>query len=102
MRCSRPSPPDFRCFFRHVALRPGSLKNPAATGILVDDQEPETWARALENLMSDEAGAKRIGRNARRMMEEEWPTWSDVLREGPASLLAACGRAGFPPGGWWA
>ncbi len=77
------------------------VKEPGGDGILVDDQEPETWARALENLMSDEAGAKRIGRNARRMMEEEWPTWSDVLRE---DLLPFWRRAAgwVPSGGWWA
>lgn len=66
-----------------------------ATGgehLLVRD-EPEAFARAVTDLLRDEASAMRLGRAARRYVEQHW-TWEALFARLERSLLEA--RDGLP------
>jgi glycosyltransferase involved in cell wall biosynthesis len=50
-------------------------------GIIVPDQAPHTWADSIAALAMDRAARERIAGAARRWVEEESPTWRQVLDE---------------------
>jgi len=56
-------------------LRPGE------DGVLVDSQEPETWAAALRPLLADGEARRAMGAQARAGVEATVPTWRKVLLE---------------------
>ena len=56
------------------------------TGLVVEDNEPATWARALKRVTTDEALRARLARGAAAWAEGGIPSWQDVLREDLVSV----------------
>lgn len=50
-------------------------------GVVVADPDPAAWAAAIEVLARDPGRRAAIGRAARREVEQNRPSWSDVLIE---------------------
>ncbi len=55
-------------------------------GIVLDEMDAASWAKAITPLVVDETSRRAIGRNARAWIEREWPDWGEVLER---DLLAA-------------
>ena len=54
-------------------------------GVLLDRPEPESWVQALRDLLADPARVERLGRDARRWVEQNY-TWRHTA-EGVAEVL---------------
>ena len=50
-------------------------------GILVADRAPEAWAAAMAPLIVDGVRRAEIAYAARKMIDEHWPSWTDVFRD---------------------
>ena len=57
------------------------LQEPGRDGVLVDSETPESWARALEPLVTDEGRRQHVGRAARHVIVDDQPSWEQVLGE---------------------
>jgi glycosyltransferase involved in cell wall biosynthesis len=55
------------------------LKAPGVDGLIVEERRPDRWAHAIEDLRANPARRAAMGAAARRHIEEEWPTWEEVL-----------------------
>ncbi len=52
-----------------------------ADGVAVAGNEPEDWAREIEALLRAPERRQAMGAAARRFVEQNWPSWRQVLRE---------------------
>lgn len=76
------------------------VREPGTDGILVDETTPDAWARALWPLLSDPGRRSAMGSAARRHVAENWPQWTDVLREDLLAVwqrVAASRTGAIPP-----
>ncbi len=69
-----------------VLLRAGTatiqwLDRPGHDGLVVEGDRDQDWAEALDRVLADETGRRRLAAAARRTTERRRPTWEDVLRE---------------------
>jgi glycosyltransferase involved in cell wall biosynthesis len=55
-------------------------------GVVLNDMDVASWAKAIAPLVADETRRREIGRNARAWIERDWPDWTEVLER---DLLAA-------------
>ena len=61
------------------------LLDQGRVGVLLDRPEPESWVQALQDLLADPARIERLGRDARRWVEQNY-TWRRTA-EGVAEVL---------------
>jgi len=59
----------------------GLIKKDGEDGILVDDNSPRAWANAIQVLLRDSILRKQMGQAARQIIENEWPSWKQVMAE---------------------
>lgn len=57
------------------------LSAPGKEGILIPNQDPQAWAKAIQALLEDPNRRQQMGRTARRQVETDWPSWDQVLSE---------------------
>jgi len=57
------------------------IKRDGEDGMLMDDNSPRAWANAIQVLLRDSALRKQMGQAARRIIENEWPSWKQVMAE---------------------
>ncbi len=57
------------------------LKQPGVDGVIVEANNPALWARAVAFLRRDLTLRVRMGQEARRHIETEWPSWEEVLAQ---------------------
>jgi len=50
-------------------------------GFLAGEDDPQSWARCLDILRRHPERRARAGAEARKVIDEEWPSWSDVLQQ---------------------
>ncbi len=65
-----------------VSAREGScqhISRPGHEGVIVDDDHPSTWARALRDLLRDPEPRRRIGAAARARVEASAMDWSAIF-----------------------
>jgi glycosyltransferase involved in cell wall biosynthesis len=70
------------------------LRAPGRDGVLVGADDPSAWAAALEPLVDSAELRARIGQAARRSIEQEQPSWEQVLAE---DLMPVWERAAVRP-----
>jgi glycosyltransferase involved in cell wall biosynthesis len=57
------------------------IKRDGEDGMLIDDASPRAWANAIQILLRDLILRKQMGHAARRIIENEWPSWKQVMAE---------------------
>lgn len=57
------------------------IREHAEDGVILNDNDPAHWAEEIELLCLDSDRRVAMGHRARRSVENEWPSWSDVLRQ---------------------
>jgi glycosyltransferase involved in cell wall biosynthesis len=73
------------------------MEGSGVDGLLLPGRSPETWVRALTELLADPQGIKAMGERARRSAESQaWP-WERVLEEEILPAWIDCCRE-TPPG----
>ncbi len=55
------------------------LQRPGRDGLLIEGNTPALWAEAIVSLRRNPALLVRLGKEARRHIEREWPSWEEVL-----------------------
>ena len=63
-----------------IALNTGDTKNlikDNETGILLDPSKIGELSKVILDILRDDVKRGKIGTNAQRFMNEEWPSWDD-------------------------
>ncbi|MFN3476719.1 MAG: glycosyltransferase [Candidatus Methylomirabilales bacterium] len=55
------------------------LKKQGVDGFILKENSPERWAQAIESLQRSPTRRARMGQEARKHIESEWPSWGEVL-----------------------
>lgn len=55
------------------------LKKPGVDGFILQENSPDLWAQAIEFLRRNPLHRTRMGEEARKHIESEWPSWEEVL-----------------------
>lgn len=55
------------------------LKKPDGDGLILGENNPDLWAEAIGSLMRSPTIRARMGEEARKHIESEWPSWEDVI-----------------------
>ena len=63
-----------------------------ADGVVVSGNAPEVWAREIEQLVRAPERRRTMGHSARRDIENNWPTWRQVLRQDLLPVWQAVAR----------
>lgn len=74
------------------------VTRPGEDGFLMEERDPASWASAIDSLRRDRRWLQAVGRESRRFIESEWPSWDDVLLDDimPVWLEASGRRARHP------
>ncbi len=73
------------------------VREHAEDGVILNDNDPAHWAEEIELLCLDSERRMAMGERARRSVETEWPSWSDVLRQ---DLIPVWRRVAEEKGVW--
>jgi len=57
------------------------IREHAEDGVILDDDHPAHWAEEIELLCLDSERRLAMGERARYSVENQWPSWRDVLRQ---------------------
>ncbi|HXE89361.1 MAG TPA: glycosyltransferase [Terriglobales bacterium] len=73
------------------------VKEDGRDGLIIAEDDPAVWAEAIQSLCSDAPRRAAIGAAARRWIEQERPSWRDVLLE---DLIPVWQRVAHERGVW--
>ncbi len=86
-----------------VAQRGGAAQCVAKDGVdgfIIGENDPDLWARAIEFLRRSRMRCVRMGEEARKHIESDWPSWEEVLARDLMPVWEAVARkCGDPRGG---
>jgi len=73
------------------------LRQPGRAGVVIDSTDSFVWAETIEALWRQPERRATLGSQARASIENDWPSWKEVLRE---DLLPVWRRVAAEHGHW--